>query len=116
MELHAAQRDERAGYQYDDVDFFVVLGALDANGKGVGAVTMSTGARTRFDAALLDVACGVVGGRVAARERYVQVYYLSRPATSARVSHRGRRRQQAQCVRQWQQQPQAALQRSRSLV
>lgn len=62
LELHAAQRDERAGYQYDDVDSLVALGALDADGKRVGAVKMSAGARARFDSALLDVACGVVGG------------------------------------------------------
>jgi len=43
------------------VDFLVALVALDAYGKGVGAVTMPAGARTRLSPAVLSVDCGVIG-------------------------------------------------------
>ena len=45
-----------------DMDFLVALGALDADGKRVGAVTMSADVRARFSTAVLDrlVAFGVL--------------------------------------------------------
>ena len=47
-----------------DMDFLVALGALDADGKRIGAVKMSADVRARFSTVVLDrlVAFGVLGG------------------------------------------------------
>ena len=47
-----------------DMDFLVALGALDADGKRIGAVKMSADVRARFSPVVLDrlVVFGVFGG------------------------------------------------------